>query len=117
MQLREKIEDPQYAGWFIHFGAGNDEKKTPRCEFNPRLNKQLCTDLFHTKLAWTENGHDCGDHIPCGDYVFDHRNASLREWIVNDFMMGDALGMGNRSAVDGFLLDDWWDIWSGPSEV
>lgn len=117
VQLREKIEDPQYSGWFIHFGAGNDEKKTPRCEFNPRLNKQLCTDLFHTKLAWTENGHDCGDHIPCGDYVFDHRNASLREWIVSDFMMGDALGMGNRTAVDGFLLDDFWDIWSGPSEV
>ena len=117
VQLREKIEDPQYSGWFIHFGPGNDEKKTPRCEYNPRLKKQLCTDLFHTRLAWTENGHDCGDHVPCGDYVFDHRNASLRAWIVDEFMMGDALGMGNTSAVDGFLLDDFWDRWSGPSEV
>lgn len=27
------------------------------------------------------------------------------------------LGMGNRSAVDGFLLDDNWNLWSGPSEV
>ena len=71
VQLREKIEDPQYAGWFVHFDNGtNDERITPRCEPNPRLNKTLCTDLFHTKLAWTENGHDCGDHIPCGDYVF-----------------------------------------------
>ena len=42
----------------------------PRCELNPRLNKTLCSDLFHTKLGWTEDGHDCGDLIPCGDYVF-----------------------------------------------
>lgn len=87
VQLREKIEDPRYAGWFMHFdNTTNDEKLTPRCEANPRLNKTLCTDLFHTKLAWTENGHDCGDLIPCGDYVFDHRNQSLRGWIVNDYM-------------------------------
>lgn len=140
VQLREKIEDPQYSGWFMHFdNATNDEKLTPRCEENPRLNKTLCTDLFHTRLAWTENGHDCGDIIPCGDYVFvrpiitisvrslrrltvsrhvqDHRNQSLRKWIVSEYMMGKRLGMGNRSAVDGFLLDDNFNLWSGPSEV
>ena len=78
VQLREKIEDPQYAGWFVPFAATNDESVTPRCEMNPRLKKKLCSDLFHTRLAWTENGHDCGDKIPCGDYVFDHRNESLR---------------------------------------
>ena len=64
VQLREKIEDPAYSGWFVHFGPGNNDSVTPRCEVNPRLNKTLCTDLFHTKLAWTENGHDCGDRIP-----------------------------------------------------
>jgi len=37
--------------------------------------------------------------------VFDHRNQSLRDWIVDEYMMGQ-LGMGNRSAVDGFMLDD-----------
>ena len=106
VQLREKLEDPAYSGWFVHFNAStNNETLTPRCEVNPRLNKTLCTDLFHTRLAWTENGHDCGDVIPCGDYVFDHRNQSLRQWIVDEFMMGSRYGMGNRSAVDGFLLD------------
>ena len=29
-----------------------------------------------------------GDVIPCGDYVFDHRNASVREWLVNEVMLG-----------------------------
>ena len=84
--------------------------------YNPRLKKELCSELFHTRLAWTENGHDCGDLIPCGDYVFDHRNQSLREWIVEEFMLGTRLGLGNRSAVDGFLIDDWWTL-GGPSEV
>eukprot|EP00935_MAST-01C_sp_MAST-1C-sp1_P002224 g2224.t1 len=114
-QFREKLEDPAYAGWFVPFGPNNSEKLTPRCELNPRLNKTLCSDLFHTRLAWTEDGHDCGDVIPCGDYVFDHRNQSLREWIVKELMMGP-MGMGNRSAVDGFLIDDWWTL-EGPSEV
>jgi hypothetical protein len=67
VQLREKIEDPRYSGWWVPFGK---DSTLPRCEVNPRLNKTLCSDLFHTKLGWTENGHDCGDVIPCGDYVF-----------------------------------------------
>lgn len=112
-QIREKLEDPLYAGWFIPFGVNSS---TSRCEVNPRLNRTLCSDLFHTKLGWTEDGHDCGNIIPCGDYVFDHRNESLRDWIVNEWMMGE-MGMGNRSAVDGFLIDDWWTIGGGPSEV
>lgn len=67
VQLRSKLADPQYSGWFLPFGQNST---LPRCEMNPRLNKSLCSDLFHTKLGWTENGHDCGDVIPCGDYVF-----------------------------------------------
>ena len=31
--------------------------------------------------------------------------------------MGPTLGMGNRSAMDGFMLDDNYNLWSGPSEV
>ena len=81
VQLREKIEDPQFSGWFVKFGPGPHDQKIPRCELNPRLNKSLCSDLFHTRLAWTEHGHDCGDKIPCGNYIFDHRNASLRKWL------------------------------------
>ena len=48
-------------------------------------------------------------------YQWDHRNASLRKWIVEEFMMGKKLGMGNES-VSGIYIDDWWSP-GGPSEV
>ena len=58
--------------------------------------------VFNTKfIIFNANtGDDCGDVIPCGDYVFDHRNASLREWIVKEHMLG-SMGLGHP-AVDGF---------------
>jgi hypothetical protein len=113
VQIREKLEDPLYSGWFLRFGANNDEKNTPRCTFNKRLNKSLCSDLFHWKGQ--RPGGDCGDKIPCGWYVWDHRNASLRTWLVDEFMMGTRYGLGNES-VDGFLIDDWWTL-DGPTET
>eukprot|EP00039_Didymoeca_costata_P026535 m.16103 g.16103 ORF g.16103 m.16103 type:complete len:461 (+) comp5584_c0_seq2:76-1458(+) len=103
VELREKLEDPSYSDWWIPFGPNST---MPRCELNPRLNKTLCSDYFHTKLGWTENGHDCGDVLPCGDYVFNHRNQSLRKWIVETHMLGK-MGIGHP-AVDGFLIDDWY---------
>ena len=96
VELRAKLEDPQYAGWFVHFGAHNNESLTPRCAYNPRVGHQLCTDLFHTSLAWTADGHDCGDVIPCGDYVFDHRNASLRTWLIETHKAKPKLGVAPR---------------------
>jgi len=112
-QIREKLEDRRYSGWFLPFGVHNDESVTPRCTVNPRTRKKLCSDLFH--WAGQRPGGDCGDKIPCGWYQWDHRNQSLRTWIVQEFMMGSKLGMGNAS-VDGYLIDDWWSP-GGPSEV
>ena len=31
----------------------------------------------------------------------DHRNASLRDWLINEFTLGNVSGLGN-SAIDGF---------------
>eukprot|EP00656_Telonema_subtile_P006640 TRINITY_DN13077_c0_g1_i2.p1 TRINITY_DN13077_c0_g1~~TRINITY_DN13077_c0_g1_i2.p1 ORF type:complete len:153 (+),score=34.43 TRINITY_DN13077_c0_g1_i2:148-606(+) len=42
-QVREKLEDPQYSGWFLPFGAGNNESITPRCDTSGH-----CSALFHT---------------------------------------------------------------------
>ena len=62
------MEDPNYSGWWLKFAKeGVDEKLTPRCQYNSRLNRSLCTDLFHSPLRWTTDGDDCGDVLPCGD--------------------------------------------------
>uniref|UniRef100_A0A7S3FFR1 Uncharacterized protein n=1 Tax=Haptolina ericina TaxID=156174 RepID=A0A7S3FFR1_9EUKA len=105
VQVREKLEDPQYAGWFLRFGG--NESALPRCD--PAGH---CSDLFHTPSQ--RPGGDCGK-VPCGWYVFDHRNASLREWLIEEYMLGPRFGLGNAS-VSGFYLDDWWTL-DGPTEV
>ena len=53
---------------------------------------------------------DCGES-PCGEYLFDYRNQSLREWFVDTFMK-KALADSN---VDGLVLDDSWST-GFPSE-
>ena len=50
---------------------------------------------------------DCGEGLPCGEYLFDHRNQSLREWLIHDFVLGNASGLGNPY-IDGFYCDDSW---------
>ena len=55
---------------------------------------------------------DCG-RSPCGEYLFDHRNRSLREWMVHEYFGGsDCLG---SDAIDGLILDDFWYS-TGPTE-
>jgi len=45
----------------------------------------------------------CG--VPCGEYLFDHRNGSmLREWFIDTFV-GGPHGIDNP-AIDGFFFDD-----------
>ena len=44
---------------------------------------------------------------------FDHRNSSLRQWLVEDYFGGpDCLGDPN---IDGLILDDDWTS-KGPTE-
>ena len=50
---------------------------------------------------------DCGEGLPCGEYLWDHRNASLRSWLVDEFVLGAESGLGNP-AIDGFYFDDSW---------
>lgn len=48
---------------------------------------------------------DCGK-VPCGEYLWDHRNASLRRWLVDEHVLGPN-GLGNAN-VTGFYFDDNW---------
>jgi hypothetical protein len=45
--------------------------------------------------------------------LFDHRNSSLREWLVKDYFGGPA-ALGNPN-ISGLILDDDW-LPSGPTE-
>ena len=75
MQFREKLEDPQYAGFWLKFdNATNDETLTPRCAHNSRLNRTLCSDLFHSPLRWTTDGNDCTclDNLSVGYWTFEN---------------------------------------------
>ena len=106
----EKMADPAYAGWFLPFREGgasdlrNGSWHVPRCTA-----EGLCSELYHSQDQVQPdacNGTcDCSG-VPCGEYLWDHRNASLREWLVNQHVMG-AQGMGNAN-VSGFYFDDDW---------
>jgi len=52
-----------------------------------------------------------GGPIACS--LFDHRNASLQQWLVDDYI-GGAEGIGNKD-VAGIFLDDTWTP-QGPTE-
>jgi hypothetical protein len=48
----------------------------------------------------------------CGEYLYDHRNESLRRWLVDSFVMGP-MGIGSE-LVSGMYLDDGWTNGSSP---
>ena len=62
-----------------------------------------------------EGDCDCGEGLPCGEYLWDHRNGSmLRDFLVNEFVLNPSTGLGNK-AVSGFYFDDGWT--DTPSKV
>eukprot|EP00041_Stephanoeca_diplocostata_P015030 m.284141 g.284141 ORF g.284141 m.284141 type:complete len:286 (-) comp19899_c0_seq12:795-1652(-) len=116
-EVREKLADPNYWGWFLHYkpslrngtsAGGNlyhDEEQTPGWPGGGNGGPDgVCHN--NTQPPWGR-GCDCGQGIPCGEYLFDHRNESLRTWLTEQYMAGSKFGLGNP-LVDGFYLDDDW---------
>jgi hypothetical protein len=77
---------------------------------------RVCSDLYHSQDQTPQHPGECvGDcschGVPCGEYVWDHRNASLREWLVREHVMGVSSGgtdgMANPN-ISGFYFDDYW---------
>jgi hypothetical protein len=68
---------------------------------------------------------DCGG-VPCGEYLFDHRNGSMLRQFLLDSVIGGPNGVDNP-AIDGLFIDDFWcsnlmngscsDPVQGPSEI
>lgn len=51
---------------------------------------------------------DCGPGLPCGEYLWDHRNGSmLEDFLINDFVLNPRTGLRNPN-IDGFYFDDGW---------
>ena len=99
----------------------DDNYHVPKCAAE---NKSICSDLYHdqgqtpqvpTKLNPNPDGHcnpdlgcNCGgNNLPCGEYLFDHRNGTmLRTWLIEEVLLGPT-GIGHKY-VDGVFLDDYW---------
>lgn len=96
--VREKLEDPQYSGWFLHFNnpSGPSNISVPTGN----------TTLYHSQDQ-TPTELDCGGpcdcgSVPCGEYLWDPRNASLRAWLIDVHILGPT-GLGNPN-VTGFYF-------------
>jgi len=95
--VRAKLEDPAYWGWFLHYKNASGNTAT--------------TNLYHD-FEQTPSG-DCGVGVECGEYLFDHRNASLLNWLIHEYTVSPT-GVLNPN-IDGLFIDDHWSA-SGPSE-
>lgn len=123
--VREKLDDPAYAGFFLKFDPAkykhhniNGTFHVPPCA--PE-DTSKCSALYHHQNqspavptpdepnpdgSCSSAGCDCGK-MPCGGYVFDHRNGSmLRDWILRE-VVGGPTALGNKN-VDGLFIDDFW---------
>jgi len=122
--VREKLVDPDYSGFFLPFkcnASASDPKVLPReggCHV-PRQGTPLYHDqeqTIHGKTCPTNGSGSqacCG--VPCGEYVFDHRNGSmLRQWFIDEFIGGED-GI-DSPFIDGFFFDDNWGR-TGASEM
>eukprot|EP01103_Thecamoeba_quadrilineata_P004919 TRINITY_DN14791_c0_g1_i1.p1 TRINITY_DN14791_c0_g1~~TRINITY_DN14791_c0_g1_i1.p1 ORF type:complete len:454 (+),score=61.54 TRINITY_DN14791_c0_g1_i1:37-1398(+) len=144
--VRNILDDPQYSGFFLKFAnysTVNARNKTyyhvPACTTQDGVTK--CSEFYHDQEQTPEvpslsDRHpdgacqlycDCGT-VPCGEYLFDHRNGSLlTEWLIKDYILSDtAVG---SPFIDGLFIDDYWcsdiingsqnctDPVQGPSEI
>ena len=59
----------------------------------------------HPDGSCSSSGCDSGLN-PTGEYLFDHRNESVRAFIVDELINGPT-GLGDP-AISGFFIDDFW---------
>lgn len=59
--------------------------------------------VCHDPITGANSTCNCGKGVDCGEYLWDHRNESLRDWLLNEYIGSDAYGLGNVN-IDGFFL-------------
>ena len=122
IDVRIKLTDPNYSGWFLKFKPNGPYNVEP-CTNTSVSSK--CSIFYHDKLQTPQIpslctvGNDCdcgtivgsnGAGLPCGEYLYDHRNESLREWLVDTFIMSsyNNTGFNGNDIIDGYYIDDSW---------
>jgi hypothetical protein len=75
----------------------------------PNASQNLYHDFLETPFARTFR---CGVGIECGEYVFNHRNSSLRDFFLGEYFFPQPF----PKSVTGYYVDDDWSA-SGPSEM
>ena len=119
--VREKLDDPQFSGFFLRFKDGaNGSYHVPACDTN--WDPPKCSAFYHDQLQTPQHPRgdgscvrpcDCGVN-PCGEYLFDHRNGSmLTNFLVHEYV-GGAAGVDN-AAISGLFIDNNWNP-AGPTE-
>ena len=104
--VRTLLEDRSQWGLFVPLAGCMPSPGEYVC--GPNATQNLYFDKEQTPSG------DCGNGVQCGEYVFDHRNASLRSFLLGEYFFGKN-GAANP-AVDGYYVDDGWSK-NGCSEM
>jgi hypothetical protein len=111
--VREKLADPAYSGWFLKFDPAATPH-VPPCDdvtgqCNPNYHDQLQTPSAHPGGdGYCGDYCDCGNGIPCGEYLWDHRNLSVRTFLVDVLLGPSFLAADGGGLISGAFIDDFW---------
>ena len=103
--MREKLDDPRYASWFVKFkgfrdtpypgGQGkaqNHSFHVPTCDWYDNGTAPRCSGFYHDQEQTPEHPGggapyrvdgdcieqcDCGGTNPCAEFIFDHRGGEV----------------------------------------
>lgn len=126
-----KLEDPRFSGYFLSFAKTapfkNGSYHVTKC--GAEKNTTICSDFYHdlvdtplpgpprsspgvtppidgdgTDYRVCNGDCDCGS-VPCAEFVFDHRNATLTKWLIEEYI-GGPTGTGSPH-VDGVFIGEY----------
>ena len=105
--VRRLLENQATWGLFMPIAGCMPTPGTYVC--GPNASQNLYHDFEETPFP---HSFKCGVGIECGEYVFNHRNASLRDFFVGDYFFPQPF----PKSVTGYYVDDEWEA-SGPTEM
>eukprot|EP00939_MAST-03C_sp_MAST-3C-sp1_P002387 g2387.t1 len=115
--VRETLEDPAYADWYVKFKPQGPWYSS-KCD---AVNTTDCSNLYHNQEQSPGYPHGdgdcgapncyCGNSVPCGFYIWNHSSTTVvngqtfLEWFRDSYVFDY---QGSSPLVSGFYFDDWW---------